>query len=230
MTQRDQAIRILQEARDLLAQRLAERIVDAREQILEDAGGGVFVSEIDAVYEQLGSRLAHVNSMLAHLPAVEDPQSAQPSMGEPLFTEVAAEMSSAYTAQFHGAAAPLIGPLALPSPEPLEERGLIALPPPAASGLQWLAHEAERGDVAGTAAALAAWLGWDASLAARGAQELVGRWHSRPEMLARLAQLQAEAAAGITSAALALVGDCFGWEGADALAALGAMQWRLHDK
>ncbi len=60
---------ILAQARDALVERIAQRIVEARDEILDDATGQSYMSEIEGIYEQLGGRLNHVNAMLANLPA-----------------------------------------------------------------------------------------------------------------------------------------------------------------
>ena len=109
MNPRARAIAVLQNAREILSQRLTERIVDGEQEILSDAESGSFVSEIEAIYEQLGARLAHVNTMLANLPPLEDPPTETVPV-ETVFTDVAV-----YGGESAGGAAPS-GPLALPAP------------------------------------------------------------------------------------------------------------------
>src|SRR5688572_23814887 len=70
--ERARAIAILKEARDILADRLTERIVERGEEFLDDAMGRTFTSEIDSIYDQIGLRLNHVNVMISSLPAVEE--------------------------------------------------------------------------------------------------------------------------------------------------------------
>jgi hypothetical protein len=72
MTHRTEAILILGEARDALLERLAERVVECREGILEDAQGESFMSEIEAVYDEIGGRLVKVSEMLGSIPAPDD--------------------------------------------------------------------------------------------------------------------------------------------------------------
>jgi hypothetical protein len=62
------AISILEQARDILSRRLVERVIDARDEILEDARGESFLGEIEALHEQIGARLGHVSQILANLP------------------------------------------------------------------------------------------------------------------------------------------------------------------
>lgn len=72
MNDRARAISVLQQARDILAERLTERILESRDQILEDALGMSYSSEIDAVQEQIGMRLNNVHMLLNNLPPLED--------------------------------------------------------------------------------------------------------------------------------------------------------------
>src|SRR5881628_250690 len=72
MNDRARAIAILKQARDMLADRLSERVIESRGDILEDAQGFSFLSELESIYEQFGARLVHLNQLLANLPAVED--------------------------------------------------------------------------------------------------------------------------------------------------------------
>ena len=53
MNHRARAIRILQQARDTLAERLTDRILAAQEEILDDAGGQRYLSDINEIYDEL---------------------------------------------------------------------------------------------------------------------------------------------------------------------------------
>src|SRR6186713_3195930 len=64
MDSQAQAIAILQKARDALAARLTQRVIESQQEIEDDADGGTYFSEIEAIYDQLGGRLAHLNAML----------------------------------------------------------------------------------------------------------------------------------------------------------------------
>jgi hypothetical protein len=65
-------VRLLTQARDLLAQRLTSAILDLGDDLLEDARGESFSGEIDTLHEQIGTRLGQVNGMLAALSASDD--------------------------------------------------------------------------------------------------------------------------------------------------------------
>lgn len=70
MNQRNQAIETLKAARDALAEQLTERVLECREEILDDASGDSFMGEIEQIYEKFGNRLSHLNSLISSLPAV----------------------------------------------------------------------------------------------------------------------------------------------------------------
>lgn len=72
MDHRTQAVAILKRARAMLIDRLAQRVSEAELEILEDAEGGSFHSEIESIFEQLGSRLSNVNALLSGLNSGED--------------------------------------------------------------------------------------------------------------------------------------------------------------
>lgn len=78
MNDREQAIEVLQRARATLARRLAARLLDDHEGICEDAAGLSFMDEINAAYDQIGSKLQRVNQMLADLSAVRSTSPARP--------------------------------------------------------------------------------------------------------------------------------------------------------
>lgn len=63
---------LLTQARDLLAQRLTNAILELGDDLLEDARGESFSGEIDTLHERIGTRLSQVNVMLAGLSAPDE--------------------------------------------------------------------------------------------------------------------------------------------------------------
>ncbi|MBL9123526.1 MAG: hypothetical protein JNG90_07820 [Planctomycetaceae bacterium] len=84
MNDRTRAIEVLKQAREVLLTRLAERVLDSREDILDDAGGYSYCGAIEGMHDQLGQRLANVAAMLAHLQSGEE----QPTAYEPVTSDV----------------------------------------------------------------------------------------------------------------------------------------------
>jgi hypothetical protein len=120
MNERSLAIHILQNARDQLSERLTQRIIEARDDIESDAEGGSYVSEIEAIYDQLGSRLAHINGMLANLPPAPPHETAG---ADATATEIIyADLASAYPAGFELEGTSPAPVLALPAPANREAR------------------------------------------------------------------------------------------------------------
>jgi hypothetical protein len=220
MDDRAQAIRILRKTRDVLVQRLSERILEAEEEILAEAEGHSFLSEIETIYDQIGLRLVHVNQMLTHLPATDsrlaeetDAASAdllRPRPADEQVQTAAASFSECSISSF----------LALPAPsESRTVAGNLAT-----STLLMFAVHARRGDLETGALSLESLFGLsrDRALAAtRVFHSHCTRDSSYVENAARLQNyLEAEA----LSRAFGVMCESFGLTGGEALSAL--MWWR----
>ena len=72
MSDRDHAIEVLKQARDRLARQLMDRVLEAPDEILDEADGISYGGRIETIYEQFGSRLANVSSMLGQLQMLEE--------------------------------------------------------------------------------------------------------------------------------------------------------------
>jgi hypothetical protein len=219
MNEREQAIRILRRTRDVLVQRLSERILEAEEEILAEAEGQSFLSEIETIYDLIGLRLVHVNQMLAHLPAAESApaEEAQPAAGDLLRPSPADERATPATA---AAECSISSFLALPAPsETRTAAGSLAT-----SALLMFAVHARRGDLETGALSLESLFGLsrDRALAAtRVFHAHCARDASYVENAARLQNyLEAEA----LSRAFGVMCESFGLSGGEALSAL--MWWR----
>ncbi len=82
MNKRQQAISILTQSRDLLAEQLIERIVDDEDQFISDAQGNSYMNEISIIYDDVCGKLNQVNSMIANLPPDSGPSQSAVSAGE----------------------------------------------------------------------------------------------------------------------------------------------------
>src|SRR5688500_19171117 len=71
MNDRARATEILRKARAILAERLTEKILEQRNELLDDAQGDSYMNEIESLYEQVGMKLSHVGQMLSNLPPDE---------------------------------------------------------------------------------------------------------------------------------------------------------------
>jgi hypothetical protein len=220
MNPRVEAISILQQARDMLAQRLTERVLEAREEILEDAEGVTYLSEIEAVYEQLGGRLAHINTMLSHLPPVDDAPSADVSHDEPVFTDVRTTYDSSYELDM-----PVISlPLALPAPVVLDERPQLTVAP---ASLQSFALYVQTGDLETAARCLTDLLDLPATRGRDCIDAFLQRWAIQPDLLHRVVLLRSELQSGNVNPSLTMLSECFGLQGMESISALQSLRSRL---
>jgi hypothetical protein len=220
MNPRREAIQILQQARDLLVDRLTDRVRESRDQILEDASGFCYLSEIEAIYEQLGGRLAHLNAMLTNLPPAEDLPVDEPHPA-PAFTDVAA----AYASTINIDALPPVEPLALPSPGAAER--LPALPPPVSS-FQTFLQQIEAGDLEAAGRTLTELFAVDARRGRRCADAFAAQWITHPDMLAKITRLRSELESGNSHSALTLLCECFDLHGLESLGVLQTLRARFN--
>jgi len=110
MNERQRAIDILKRSREILAERLTERILDAHEDILNDVLGLSYTSEIEAIYEQFGPRLSHLNSLIKNMPPLNE-SAVGPAVG-PCQAPSGAPAEPSPTSR-----RPPLNPLALPAPQ-----------------------------------------------------------------------------------------------------------------
>ncbi len=205
MDDRARAIEVLERARDLLAERLTERVLESRDQILEDAAGLTFLSEIETIYEQIGARLHHVRSMLASLPQAE--AAAEPHRSQPMAKRPA-------TVAFPS----------LPAPRPIA--GLL---PSAGEALSLKAFlvQIETGDVASAGQTLAELFNMDLQRGTRLAIEFSRRIERQPEILLKAVHLRSELASGRTNRLLRLLWECFGLQGSESIDVVHTLRARL---
>lgn len=81
MSDRNHAISILTQARDALLRRMTEQIVENSDQLLADAAGESFLSEIEELYDRMGTKLSHLNQMISSIPPEMEPHSGGDSLG-----------------------------------------------------------------------------------------------------------------------------------------------------
>jgi hypothetical protein len=220
MDERGQAIRVLRRTRDILVQRLSERILEAEEEILAEAEGHSFLSEIETIYDQIGLRLVHVNQMLAHLPAAEpgtaeEVQPASPDLVRPGSAEAPSPPQA-------GAAAEC------------SISSFLALPPPsgsrtttgelATSALLMFAVHARRGDLETGALSLESLFGLSRDRALSASRVFHAHCVRDASYVENAARLQNYLEAEALSRAFGLMCESFGLSGGESLSAL--MWWR----
>ena len=219
MNDRSQAISILQRARDTLGNRLTERILEARQEIESDAEGGSYLSEIETIYEQLGSRLAHVNAMLSHLPPTNAPASADVAASEIIY----ADLASAYPSGLELEAAAPQTLLALPAPTGTNE---LSTSDAAADPFAAIVACAQAGDLTAAARMISELLDLKPSEARRCASALSGRLAEYPELARRICGLTVVMHEMNEYAAAAILGECFELRTIEALSLVRYLQLR----
>lgn len=227
MSDRGRALEILRQARDLLAQRLAERVLDAEEGLLDDARGDSYLGDIETIFEQFGTKLTHLNQLINNLP--QDAESAphghagSPSgdFAGPQGTDAAAadEMITSPPTAITGPL--IIAPPALPAPRTAEDLE-IAVPSFAVFAAQIRGDELR--DAARTLSIL-----MDIS-EARGMQCVRifhRRWEDDESFILKAMQLRGEVISSSYNSALMLLAECFGLVGIEAIGVLQTLRGRF---
>jgi hypothetical protein len=214
MTDRTRAIKVLQEARAVLAERLTEHVLEQAEDLLADARGDSYMNEIETLYEQVGLKLSHVSQMLSNLP-VEQPAAhtqtaAAQHMADDTFT-VATEAAPSADAIVEETMPALAGPLfvatpALPAPktiDPPKDRATT-------SALQAFAAQIQAGDLLAAGRTLATLFELQQPRAIACAATFSQRVRYEAAYFRKVMELRGELFSSNPQRALILLLDCFG--------------------
>jgi hypothetical protein len=236
MTQRTEAILILRQARDVLLARLTERVLESKEEILDDAQGGLFQGGIDEIYEQLVTRLSHVNAMLNLLPADESAGSVDThpiSSGDAQAGMAAATVMDTNDMALVGRAeAP-----ALPGPHSASSYGSGADLVPVEAGVPGASPEAASfrsfgtqiftGDLDAAGDSLAELFHIAPARGRRCAEAFAEQLARSPEVMTKAMSLRKEIATANFNSSLMLLYECFGLQGLEASGVLQTLMGRL---
>jgi hypothetical protein len=220
---RGRALDILRRARDLLAERLTERILDAEEGLLDDARGDSYLGDIDTIYDQFGTRLSHLNQLINNLPLeTEVPTASTESeyVGPTAVDAIVAdEVINTHPAAITG---PLIvAPPALPAPRTEGEAEFLF------PSFQLFAAQIRSEDLLDAARTLSMLLDISETRGVQCVRVFRRRWESDEALLAKSLQLRGEVLAGSYNNALMLLAECFGLVGIEAIGVLQALRSRL---
>ncbi|HMC09998.1 MAG TPA: hypothetical protein VKH44_01860 [Pirellulaceae bacterium] len=230
MNDRARAAEILRKARAILAERLTDKILEQREDLLDDARGDSYMSEIESLYEQVGMKLSHVGQMLSNLPA-EEPQpqthtAAAQHSAENTFT-VATEPAPNYDGITQDTIPALMGPIfvaapALPAPkmsEPVKHRATN-------SALQAFAAQIQAGDLLAAGRTLAMLFDVEEPRAVACAATFAQRVRGEAAFFRKVMELRGELHSSNSQRALLLLLDCFGLSRGESAEILRNMQRR----
>lgn len=205
MNERARAIALLRQARDILVERLTERVLDSSERLLEDALGLGYSSEIEQVYDQVGARLAQISTMLMQLPSLDDTHLVFEPSGS--FEVAAAASDSGILMQ-----ADTGGSVLAPHREGLESVRCEAW--------ETLIRQLESADASICQPELSDWLGLDAAHALAVFSAVTEKLRRGSGIVEPLRRLPTEIQLGAWNNALALLWECFELQGFDAIGAL----------
>lgn len=94
---RRRAHSVLVRTRDILTERLTERILEDEQEILDDARGVDYMDDISRLYESVGSKLGQINLMIANLPVDAAPQPNPPMVKQPTGVKIPSSVPAAAT-------------------------------------------------------------------------------------------------------------------------------------
>jgi hypothetical protein len=228
---RNRAIEILTEAREILAERLTEHVLDAADDILADARGESYMNDIESVYEQVGHKLSHITQMLSNLPADESSAAATHEFrtddAGPQDYPVVAEESISHDMVAANPRPALVGPMYVTAPAlPAPKVDSPPLPDEEAS-FQRFVLEVQSADVRAAAKTLAVLFGLSESRALLCAATFAERWRRNPEFITRAMHLRTEVTSGTYNGALVLLFECFGLTGIESIGVLQTLQNRV---
>lgn len=223
MNDRAHALAILRQARDILAHRLTERIVEMEEELLDDARGLTYFGEIETVYEQIAARLGHVNAMLSQLPAEEVTSRASISH-QPIHLEPAVSSERRGTLS-EGELASCQGVLPQAGDTLTAPQEVTAWP--TAVTFESFARQVLCGELEWAGRSLAVLFAVDEQLGRRCAEAFHARLAEAPETMTRLLQLRRELQIGGINGPLRLLNECFSLQGLEAMSVLQTLRARL---
>jgi hypothetical protein len=230
MTNRTRASKILREARNILAERLTESVLDQGEDILADARGDSYMNEIESLYEQIGMKLSHVSQMLSNLPVEEHAAHTETATAHhaphSTFT-MATEPSPSADAVIEQTMPAIAGPLyvatpALPAPkmsEPAKNRATN-------SALQAFAAQIQAGDLRAAGLTLAILFELEEPRAIACAATFSQRVRHEAAFFRKVMELRSELYSSNPQRALLLLLDCFGLSRGESAEVLRNLQRR----
>ncbi|QDU30481.1 hypothetical protein ETAA8_56210 [Anatilimnocola aggregata] len=229
---RNRAIAILTEAREILAERLTERVLDSAEEILSDARGESYMNDIDAVYEQVGVKLSHITQMLANMPAEE----VQPATNQfrtddvgPQDYSVVAEEGTSHDLVATTPRPALVGPMYVSAPALPAPKIETSHSPTDEPSFQHFVLQVQAGDVRAAGRTLAVLFALPESRALMCAATFAERWRRDPDFITRAMQLRTEVTSGSYNGSLVLLFECFGLTGIESIGVLQTLQNRVDE-
>ncbi|RCS50550.1 hypothetical protein DTL42_10590 [Bremerella cremea] len=221
MSDRNQALAILKQARDALLARMTEAILDQADEIQADAAGESFLSEIENLYDRMGNKLAHLNQMISNLPAEQE--EAEESQGFERYDQPS-EKEAVRLPHF---------PLTITPPEDAvkgsDRADLIGLPAPGtplpqAPAFGRFVTLIEQGNVEEAGDLIAQILGISPYSGLKCAQAFSANYQRDTTVVVKAMRIRHELVRHRFNDALILMHECFGLQGIEAMVALQKMR------
>lgn len=222
MSDRNQALAVLKQARDALLARMTMEILEQAEEIMADAEGESYLSEIENLYDRMGSKLAHLNQIIANLPAEAEEHPEEDDSYER--ADPAVEIEKARLPHF-----PLKVSPTEDSVELTERSDLIGLPAPGtplpkAPAFGRFVTLIEQGNVDEAGDLIGQILGISPFSGLKCAQTFAARYDSDTAVVVKAMRIRHELVAHRFNEALMLMHECFGLQGVEAMVALHKMR------
>jgi hypothetical protein len=228
MDSRVEAMFILKQARDLLAERLSERIVACKSEILDEAGGMLFGGEIDAIFEQIGGKLMHVSQMISALPS-EEPVSdmADAPSGDAFSSGSQLILSDFPSQEVNSPTSSVLALPGLPAPEATRVEAPVHSFETAPASFQDFASRVRTGDLSAAGSILAELFGVDAPRGQQCAIRFADQLSADQGFWETAMQLRVELSSTGHNGALMLLQKCFGLSAVEAIGVLQNLRARL---
>ncbi|QDU77314.1 hypothetical protein Pan97_43810 [Bremerella volcania] len=221
MSDRNEALAVLKQARDALLARMTEAILEQAEEIVADAQGESFLSEIETLYDQMGNKLAHLNQMISNLPAEAEPQDDTFPFDREDQPE---EQPTARLPHF-----PIASKSEVELPPRVQRDDLIGLPAPGVSlpkapaFARFVAH-IEQGETDQAGDVIAQIFGLSPFSGMKCAETFAARYETDTAVVVKAMRIRQELTQKRFNDALMLMHECFGLQGIEAMIALQKMR------
>jgi len=230
MNDRGEALDVLRQARDLLAERLTERILETEEGLLDDARGDSYLGDIESIYEQFGTKLMHLNQLINNLPQ-ETEAAPHPASGftagdysgsQAVDPSAADEVITSHPAAITGPL--IIAPPALPAPRTEEEHGITT------PSFAVFAAQIRGDDLRDAARTLSILMDISEARGMQCVRVFHRRWEDDETFILKAMQLRGEVISSSYNSALMLLAECFGLVGIEAIGVLQTLRSRFVDR
>jgi len=225
MDKRERAHKILEQARDLLAERLIDDVIESADGIIEDAEGLSYMDEIGLLQEKIGSRLGNVNSMLANLPAAKPATPKQAASNSAAPTGYVAKEDDAGSKTAANAEADADTAESQPGRNTDDDVAKITAAQPVTFAL--FGQQIIAGDLDQAGWTLSELLDVDPKVGLRCATAFRDRLNEDPMTIQKAMSLRARITEGKHNDSLMILWDCFGLQGLEAIAAINTLRASL---